>query len=152
MPKTCILIANGHRARFLEQDQSGATLVELADFIYPAASTLTQASAARASGKQGQGHGSAEHGGTPFEPQTSGVEKAYSRFARQLADYLNRAVDKQHCDRVALIATGPMLGALRPRLSPRAQEKLVRSVDSDFTHYQGRDLQQRVQEALGPGD
>lgn len=150
MHNTCILVANGHRARFLQHDRSDGVLVERAGFIYPAA-TVTHSSAAHPHGKEGRGHGSAAHGGAQFEPQTTGANKAYSRFARQLADYLNREVDAQRCDRVALIATAPMLGALRPLLSPLAREKLLGSVDSDFTLYQGRDLQQRVQEALGPG-
>jgi protein required for attachment to host cells len=137
MPNTCILVANAQRARFLQHDCEQGGLVEVAGFIYPAASTVT--------------HASATQRGAPFEAQTAGPVKAYSRFARQLADYLNKAVDKQRCDGVALIATAPMLGAVRPLLSPRAHAKLRCSVDSDFTRYQGVELQQRVQDALGPG-
>jgi protein required for attachment to host cells len=151
MPTTCILVANGHRARFLQHDCSDGDLVELAGFIYTAASTVKHSAAAHAHGKEGHGPGSTAHAGTQFEAQTTGTDRAYSRFARQLADYLNKAIETRHCDGVALIATASMLGALRPMLSPRAREKLLRSVDSDFTLYQGRELQQRVQEALGLG-
>lgn len=72
-------------------------------------------------GKEGKGHGSAAHCGTQFEPQTTGVEKAYNRFARQLADYLNKVVADQNYDRVALIASAPMLGVLRSMLSSPPQ-------------------------------
>jgi protein required for attachment to host cells len=60
-------------------------------------------------------------------------------------------VEGQQCDRIALIVSSPMLGALRPLLSAREQEKLLRSVDSDLTVYQGHEFQQRIQQAPGPG-
>ncbi|RFO98546.1 host attachment protein [Rhodoferax lacus] len=151
MPHTWILVANGQRARFLQHDRAQGGFAELADFVYPYAPTSTHSAAAHPHGEQGRGHGSAAHGGTQFEPQTPDHEKAHTRFARQLADYVNKGVEGQQCDRIALIASSPMLGALRPLLSASAQEKVLRSVDSDFTVYQGHELQQRVQEALGPG-
>lgn len=130
MPPTWILLANGHRARFMQHDRADGSLVEIAGFIYPAASLA--------------------NGGARFEPATGVEEKAHSRFARQLADYLNKAVANRQCDRVALIASGPMLGVLRPMLLPRTTELLVGSVDRDLTLYQGSELQQRVRDALGP--
>ena len=41
-----------------------------------------------------------------------------------------------------------MLGDLRPRLSVSAGNALRHSVDSDLTHFEGRELQQRVDQAL----
>lgn len=124
MPHTWILIANGRRARFYLHDRSEGALVELAGFIYPAAAAAS-------------------------EPLAAGREMANSRFARQLAGFLNKAVANRRCDGVALIATGPMLGLLRPMLSPVAAKQLLGSVDSDFTLYQGSELHRRVQDALG---
>ena len=151
MPNTWILVANGHRARILQHNRADGSLVELAAFIYPAAATLTHPSAAHPHGKEGRGHGAAAHGGKQFEPQTTGEEKAHRRFARQLVDYLIKGLEAQRCDRLALIATAAMLGALRPMLSLHAQERLLRSVKSDLTLYQGTELLQRVREAVGPG-
>ena len=151
MHTTWILVANGHRARILGHDRASGGLVELAGFIYPAATTVTHSSAARLQGKEGRGHGAAAHGGTQFEPQTTGEEKAHKRFARQLAEYLNKGIQGQRCDHLVLIASPAMLGTLRPMLSALAQDKLLRSVGSDLTLYQGSELQQRVLEAVGPG-
>jgi hypothetical protein len=125
MTGTWVLLANVNRARFLQHDSAIGGLVELAGFIYPPASTLVESSSPLAG-------------------------RAHSRFARQLAEYLNKAVADRRCERVALTATEPMLGKLRPMLSQRVSALLLRCVDSDFTRCHGPDLQQRVHQALGP--
>lgn len=131
MPDTWILLANGHRARFLQHDSAEGALIEWARFIYPAANLSMRAGAVQSLAKVG---------------------KAHTRFARQLADYLNKAVADRRCDQVALIASSPMLDVLRPMLSPGVHDILLNCVDSDFTHCQGNDLQHRIQQALGPLD
>lgn len=128
MPDTWILLANGHRARFLQHDCTEGALIEWARFVYPAASASMRSSA------------------------HAKVAKAHTRFARQLADYLNKAVADRRCNQVALIASSPMLDVLRTMLSPGVHDILLNCVDSDFTHCQGNDLQQRVQQALGALD
>ena len=133
MKNTWILVANGHRARFFQHDQADCSLAEVAGFVYPAAAPPTQASTAQ-----------------PLALQTLVATKSHRRFARQLADYLNKCVADQRCDRVALIATAPMLGAMQPMLSPVVGAKLLCSVASDLTHYQDSELRQRVQEVVGP--
>ena len=40
MPKTSILIANGHRARFIQHKRGHGGFVELAGFVYPPALLL----------------------------------------------------------------------------------------------------------------
>lgn len=142
MLQTWILVANGRRARFFQYNRIAGECIELAGFIYPAAATLTHASAAYLQGRS-------SNQGSAVAP-TLAAEKANSRFARRLADYLNNAVDNRRCDRVALIATDPMLNVLRLMLSPVAASQVLCSVASDFTRYSGIELQQRVQEALRP--
>ena len=145
--KTWILVADAHRARCFEQTALNTALTELADFVYPHSRVTHEGSADR-SGDAGKGHGRTGHAGTQFEPQTEAGAKERDSFARQLADYLNQGVAAQRCSSLALIATSPMLGALKPHLSSVAGKLLKRSVAMDLTHYQGPELQQRVQEAL----
>lgn len=148
MKKTWILVANGERARCFERHGKGLPLTELADFVHPSLSLAERASGGDHSGAAGKGHGRTGHAGTQFEPHTAADEKERSDFARLLADYLNRGVAGQRCDELVLIATGPMLGALRPGLSPAADKLLGLSVASDLTHYQGSELKQRIDHAL----
>ena len=149
MTNTWILVADAHRARCLEQTAQNAPLIELADFVHPHAHMTSETSPDR-TGDAGKGHGRTGHAGTQFEPKTEAGAKERHSFARQLADFLNQGVAKQRCDRIALIAPGPMLGELKPLLSPAADKLLHRSVATDLTHYQGPELKQRVQHALSP--
>lgn len=134
MASTWILLANGYRARFLQHQRADGALVELAGFIYPVASARMALPA----------------GPTQAGEVTPSGQKTHRRFVRRLADYLNKAVADRRCDRVALIATAPMLGALQQMLSQRALERLLDCVDADFTRHQGSDLQLRVRAVLGP--
>ena len=149
MTKTWILVADAHRARCFEQNASDSSLTELADFVSPHARVTSETSADR-SGDAGKGHGRTGHAGTQFEPKTEAGAKERHSFARQLAEFLNKGVIEQRCSSLALIASGPMLGELRPFLSPAADKILHHSVATDLTHYQGVELKQRVHEALRP--
>jgi protein required for attachment to host cells len=88
------------------------------------------------------------HAGTQFEPHTSAQEKERSGFALQLAKYLNEGIAARKCDALVLITTSPMLGELRLHLSDAAQKKLRNCVAGDLTHYEGADLDARVNQAL----
>jgi len=147
MAKTWILVTNAHRARCFETDVRSDELNELADFIYPHASSGHQAQAGLAA-DAGKGHGRTGHAGTQFEPHQDQDAKERHGFARQLADFLNQGVAARRCAQVAMIATGPMLGELRQSLSPAASQALQRCVTNDLTSYQGAELKRRVQLAL----
>jgi len=69
-------------------------------------------------------------------------------FSQLLAAHLNDGVASQQCNALVLIAPGPMLGELRPRLSPSAGNALRHTVVSDMTHFEGRDLEARVDKVL----
>lgn len=148
MEKTWILVTNAHRARCFETDGHGPELKELADFIYPHASTGHRAQAAGGVADVGKGHGRTGHAGTQFEAHQGGDAKERHGFARQLADYLNAAVAERQCARLAVIATSPMLGEIRQELSPASARVLQRCVASDLTAFQGAELKRRVDEVL----
>ena len=156
MTKTWILVANASRARCFERDALSAPLNELADFVFPhtrlGGEATGEATDGDISGDAGKGHGRTAHAGTQFEPRTEASAKDLNSFARQLADFLNKGVAAQRCDKLALIAASRMLGELKPLLSPAAEKMLQRSVAVDLTYYQGAELRQRVNEALSlPG-
>lgn len=145
--KTWILIANAERARCFER-HADRSLTELIDFVHPQASLEGQAGGGDLTGAAGKGHGRTGHAGTQFEPHTEAHAKERASFSRQLADYLNNGVTQQACHALVLIASSPMLGEIRPCLSPAAAKLVKRSVVSDLTRYQGPDLRQRIDDAL----
>lgn len=148
MEKTYVLIADAHRARCYERQHPGQVLVELADFEFPHTRRTSETGSGDLTGAAGKGHGRTAHAGTQFEPHTEVPDKERASFAHQLAAYLNAAVAEQRCHALVLIATSPMLGDLRPLLTPAAARVLRRTVEKDLTHYTGAELSERVNRAL----
>ena len=145
MTRTWVLIADSHRGRLFERQTRGHTLVELADFVYPNDSAL---GGGHQESTLTKGHGATGHAGTQFEPHTDSRAKDRRMFSQLLATHLNDGVASQQCSELVLIAPSPLLGDLRPRLSVSAGNALRHTVASDLTHFEGRELQQRVDQAL----
>lgn len=150
MDKTWILIADAHRGRCFVRNAQDHSLAELGDFLSPHATLTGTANGGDLTGAAGKGHGRTGHAGTQFEPRTEAHAKTRGSFARQLADYLNEGVAQGRCHALVLIATSPMLGELKPGLSPAAAKVLQRCVTADLTHYTGPELKKRVDHALQP--
>jgi protein required for attachment to host cells len=148
MEVTWILIANGERARCFERHAASHALTELADFVCPHTSMAGLAGGGDLTGAAGKGHGRTGHAGTQFEPRTEARAKSRESFAGQLANYLNDGVAAHKCTRLAVIASAPMLGELKPCLNPAAQKALANCVTSDLTRYVGAELKERVDRAL----
>lgn len=152
MKKTYLLIADAHRARCFERQDADHALVELADFVSARMRLANAPPTSDVSGDAGKGHGRTGHAGTQFEPHTEAPDKERTQFAQQLASYLNTAVAEQRCNALALIATSPLLGELKPLLSKAAAQSLQRTVVKDLTHYMGPELLERVNHALAAHD
>jgi protein required for attachment to host cells len=148
MEKTWILVADAHRARCFERDGPSSTPMELASFVYPQDRIPHGRPVTQLSANAGKGHGRTAHSGTQFEPHTELHSKERADFASELTTYLNQGVASQRCTGLVLIASSPMLGELKPGLSPAASALLRRCVTKDLTHYQGPELQQRIARAL----
>lgn len=148
MGKTWILVANAHRARCFERHAPDSTLTEKADFVHPRRRNTSEAKAGDRTGTSGKGHGRSIDGGTPSEPCDDSNAEERSRFARQLANYLNEGVAGHGCTGLVLIASSPMLGELKPGLSPAAGKVLRNCVAADWSRHQGAELKQHIDHAL----
>ncbi len=151
MKKTWVLITDAERARCFERDATDHSLTELTDFLHPHASLQGKADGGDLTGEAGKGHGRTGHAGTQFEPRTEAHTKERANFAHELAKYINKGVLEQRCHELVLIATSPMLGEIKPHLSRESEKMLHTAVSSDLTHYKGRELEKRVNDALFPG-
>ena len=148
MDRTWVLIADSHRARLFERLANVHALVELADFVFPSTHALGTGPDHPMDGQPSKGHGRTGHAGTQFEPHTDVQAKDRRVFSQLLATHLNDGVASQQCSVLVLIAPGVMLGELRPRLSVRAGQALRQTVVTDFTHFAGRELEDRVDKVL----
>lgn len=148
MKSTYILIADAHRARCFEQADGDYALVELMSFVSPHIQLNHASGQGNLTGAAGKGHGRTGHAGTQFEPHVEVADKERTQFARELAGYLNTAVNEHRCDKLAVIAPSPMLADITLLLNTAAARSLRRTVAKDFTHYTGSELIQRVKHAL----
>ena len=148
METTYVLIADAHRARCFARDAANHPLVEKADFIFPHSHLTNLDHGGDLTGAAGKGHGRTGHAGTQFEPHTETPDKQRHLFALQLAEYLNAAVAEHRCHHLALIATSPMLGDIKPLLNAVAAKAVRRTIAKDLTHFTGPELSERVTQAL----
>ena len=61
--------------------------------------------------------------------------QAKEEFAADLADDLNRRAEAGAFSRIVLVASSEVLGAIRPRLSPRAEEAVVAEIPKVLTNH-----------------
>lgn len=139
-----VVVANAARARCFERDPDNGALRELTSFVHPES---RQKGGDLTGDRNGQARKS--QASTAFVAHTDPLQREHRAFAAELARHLEAESLAHHVDDLALLASAPFLGELRAELGPAAQRVLAASVALDLTTYQGRDLEQRVTQALG---
>jgi len=131
--RTLIVVADGTKARFLQESKDHRKLVPAAeaDMLAPAARRPDRE---LVSDKPGRGFSPARDGRrggfeSPSDPQK--LEKHY--FAAQLAERLDKACSAKAFDRIVLVAPKRSLGELRTLLSPRVKKAVSHEVAKDLT-------------------
>ncbi len=64
----------------------------------------------------------------------SGHDHELSRFAEEIADYINRCIVAREFRHIVLIAEPRMLGYLRDKLSRAARAAIVKEASKNLTH------------------
>ncbi|MDP3761456.1 MAG: host attachment protein [Ramlibacter sp.] len=118
-----ILIANTTRARVLQQ-QRGGVMEVLESFVHPA------------------GRGQA----TP--PLLDARQKEYTRFAQELAQYLEAEARMGHFSALVILAPLPFLDELRGTLGKFTARLLVGTVERDLTSWGIAELARQVSREL----
>lgn len=103
-----ILIANTTRARVLRQDRGGLMEV-LESFVHPAGR------------------------GQPMPPLMDARQKEYTRFAQELAQYLEAEARMGHFGSLVILAPEPFLDELRAALGKFTVRLLVGTGERDLT-------------------
>jgi protein required for attachment to host cells len=155
MPTTWILIADGARARLLEQERKSRHFNPTSEqeFFGSRAQSKEIASDDRgrsfdsaARGQPGDvGTGGHRHG---MEPRTDPQRYAEYAFARDLSDHLEKAANEHRFDRLVLVAAPKALGDLRDLLPKTVHGKIVAEIDKDLTNVPTRDLGKHLDEHL----
>jgi len=149
MDRIWIVVANSARARVYERDPDTAELIETADFVHPQsrqkASALMSDRAGHTEHSYGTGGG---RGGTQYEPPTDPHARERAKFARELGQFIERAVLEHRCPGWMLFASDPFLGELKAHLGGAGSKALIAAEPSDLTAWRARELARRVIDVL----
>ncbi|HWG09908.1 MAG TPA: host attachment protein [Rhodanobacteraceae bacterium] len=142
MQGTWILVADRARARILESDHEDS-LVEVAAFVNPDSRGRGRNSGAERLPRVNESMGHARHA---IEPHTPLVEKITTRFARLLADALQRGYDERRYDKLVLVAPPRFMGSLHGTLHTALRARVVSEILQDLTQLPMHALRERLLE------
>lgn len=143
-PLGWVVVANAARARCFVRDPQNEAMKELCAFVHPES---RQKGSELASDRGGLVHKSTT-ASTQFAPHTNLHDKVHEAFAHEIASYLEDAARANRYPQVSLLASSAFLGELRSQLGDATRRLLGTSVPVDLTTHVGRDLEQRVTQAL----
>ena len=148
MKPNFILIANATHARLLQYER-GSPMVILESFEHlKSRSKISDLADDRA------GHESMDStfGGAAYPPRINAKKKEHMRFARELADHLERQAQQGGYRSLVIFASSPFLGELKTELGSVTARLLSSTHDLDLTSFGLTELEQRVERELAhPG-
>lgn len=144
--KNWLVVANAARARVLEEDDSNDSTrhgyVHVADLVHPESRQKgVELATDRPGHVEGTGHGL---GSASYQPRSDPREREHDRFAREVAQMLDKGIAAQRCAGLVLVASSPFLGHLKSHLGEQATKAIVRTLDADYTSLDERELAQRL--------
>jgi protein required for attachment to host cells len=140
--KNWLVVASAARARVLEMSDEGGVYVHVADLVHPESRQKAGELGADRAGHVTSGkHGT---GSAEYRPRTDVHEREQEHFAREVAHVLNSGLATGRCAGLVLVASNPFLGELKAHLDTQARQRVLRTVPSDFTALNDRQLAQRL--------
>lgn len=120
----------------------GDVYVHVADLVHPE----SRQKAAELGGDKAGHITSGAHGAgsAEYRLRTDVHEREHEHFAQELAHMLNGGVAAGRCAGLVLVASSPFLGLLKAHLDTQARNHVLRTVASDYTALNDRELAQRL--------
>jgi protein required for attachment to host cells len=126
---TWLIIANSSLARIFKVDK-GQTLVELKKMEHPESRLHARDMTTDRPGREFDSFGYGRHAMESPSPK----QHEFELFAREIAQFLEKARLEGHFERLYLAANPTLLGLLRQHLNPATAKLLCGEVDKDMTH------------------
>ena len=138
--KNWLVVANGARARVLEEAEGG--YAHVADVVHPASRQKGSELELDRPGHVTSGaHGA---GSAEYRPKVEPHDRELQHFAEELAKLLDAGVADGRCAGLILVVSNPFLGHLKARLGAQSRERVLRSVAHDYTALSDSELAQRL--------
>lgn len=141
-----ILLANSTRARLLQQER-GPRVTELESFVHPQSRIKTSDLVDDRAGHESTDR---SYGGTSYQPRTDVKQKEHQRFARELAEFLERQALAGSYRSLAVFASSPFLGELKAELGSATVKLLSGTHDLDLTSVGQAELGRRIAHEMAP--
>ncbi|MDH5187997.1 MAG: host attachment protein [Rhodospirillaceae bacterium] len=141
--KTWILIADGARARIVENDGPGKGIAPALNYEFATSHAPTRDIGTDKPGRR-QG-GGAHHA---VDPKVNWHNFEKSLFAAAMAEVLEKANNENIFDALVLVAPAKTLGELRKKLSPKVKNKITGELGKDLTHIDMNDLGKHLSEVI----
>jgi protein required for attachment to host cells len=128
--RTWVLIADGARARILQNDGPGKGLHEVEGCVFHSDHAATHEIM---SDREGRSHSSVGPGRSAIEAHSDPHRELKKKFAHQLAAVLASKLREKAYDRLVIVAAPSALGDLRAALSDQVRAKVTGEVAKDLT-------------------
>ena len=141
MKNQWILVANASLARIFRRDSALTPLVPVETISHERS---RMRGCELATDRPGSEAADNSQGANHFEPRTDARRKEHLRFAREIADRLDKGLAAHEFDSLALFASSPFLGELKPQLSDAVKAKTKLALSNDFTALGLAELDKRL--------
>jgi protein required for attachment to host cells len=143
--RTWALIADGARARILENNGPGHGLTAMEGLVFHGDHSATHN---LVSDREGRIYSSQGPGRSAIDSHSDPHRDLKIKFAHQPADILARGVDQNSYDRLIIVAPSVTLGDLRAAISDRVRAKVVGEVAQDLTKIPNGDVAEHLKHVL----
>ncbi|MFT3774263.1 MAG: host attachment protein [Minicystis sp.] len=150
---TWILVCDASRARLFEEAGPGRDFSVIASFEHPESRERARDLMADANGRKPVGtsrsaaanaRSSGFYGRPGVEPDTDPKEVEAQKFARSLAEELEKGFDAHQYTALVITAPPHFLGLLKEMIPEKVRRRLVLTLDKDLSLLPPRDIERRI--------
>lgn len=143
--RTWVLIADGARARILENDGPSHGLTALEGLVFHGDHSATHDLVSDREGRSFSSHGPRR---SAIDARSDPHRDLKTKFAHQLADALAQGLEQNSYDRLIIVAPPVTLGDLRSAISDRVRAKVVGEVAQDLTKIPNGEVAEHLKDVL----
>lgn len=143
--KTWVLIADGARARVLQNDGPGRGIHAVDGLVFHGDHSATHDLVSDREGRSFSSHG---FGRSALEPHSDPHRELKRTFAQQMADMLAHGLEQHAYDRLIMVAPPVTLGDLRAALPDSVRAKVAGEVGHDLTKTPNNELAAHLKDVL----
>lgn len=145
MAKIWVVVADEARARVFCTSNSIEPLQELKTFTLPESRLQEQQLVTDKQGSASNGTGQGRHG---VAEKSGQKEKYATRFAKELAVYLEQQRQQKNFVKLFIVAAPHFLGLLRKQLNKNVTELVALEIAKDLSMQEANDIRQHLPEYL----